>query len=154
MEKSLPITLGLCLALLCFNVNADQLMFSCKSDIAKGEYREKFSDPPADYDHPKCSTNADSSVAFYSIFLDTEELYAEVEYVSCTKMYFSAHQKYSVKAHEVKKEPFEYVLKVLNPVSNNFWYHQLSRSKPVKYTDINHSYSCEVEKIETKEPDF
>ena len=153
MEKSLSLTLGLCLAFLCFNVNATQLMFSCKSDMLKKEYREKYS-APVDYDHPKCSLNADSSIGFYDIFLDTEELYAEVEYVACMKTHFSSHQTYSVKAHEVEKEPFEYILKVFNPVANSFWYHKLTRSKPVKYTDINRAYSCEVETVETKEPDF
>ena len=144
--------LGIFLFFFSFYTYADQLFFDCHADLTKREYHEKYSG--ADYDHPMCSTDPDSSVGIYNIFLDTTELYAEVEYVSCTKTYFSAHQKYAVKAHEVKKEPFEYVIKVLNPVNNQFWTHTLSRSVPPTYTDINRSYSCDVEKVEVKGPDF
>lgn len=133
-----------------------QLRFTCDANMKKAEYRDKYPDPQ-DYSHPLCSSDDDAPIGTYSILLDTADennLYAEVEYVSCMKKFFSGHQTYSVKANEVKRDPRAYTLKIYNPVGESFWYHSLSRTSPAIFKDQQFFYTCEVESVEIEKPAF
>ena len=39
-------------------------------------------------------------------------------------------------------------------MANSYWVDSLSRHKPITYTDQNSTFSCEVEQVKLKEPDF
>lgn len=136
--------------------DATQLLFKCAADMKKETYREKYS-KVQDYEHPLCSNDGDTPIGRYSILLDTSDdsnLYAEVEYVSCVKKSFSAHQEYSVKANKVEKDPTSYNIQVYNPVARSMWTHALSRTTPPTYRDVQWSYTCDMERVEVEQPAF
>ena len=138
------------------------MLFNCRSDMLKAEYRETYTHKeytPADYEHPICSTDDASPAYHYRILLDTTDdlnLYAEVYYVSCFNEHLSAHQRYSVKVNDVKKEPraYSWIIPDPHPISNYRWDHTLSRTNPPVYSDQKGKYTCDMRKIEFEKPDF